>query len=62
MYKSGKTLQEIANVIGTYPGNVGQILKELGLKKGRQFKYVNEHYFDVIDSEDKGVYIRITIR
>lgn len=25
MYKSGKTLQEIANVIGTYPGKVGKI-------------------------------------
>ena len=53
MYKSGKTLQEIANVIGTYPGKVGKILKELGLKRGRQYKYINEHYFDVIDSEDK---------
>lgn len=53
MYKSGKTLQEIANIIGTYPGKVGKILKELGLKRGRQYKYINEHYFDVIDSEDK---------
>lgn len=53
MYKSGKTLREIANVIGTYPGKVGQILKELGVKKGRQYKYINEHYFDIIDSEDK---------
>lgn len=54
-YSEGKTLKEICEVVGFYPEKISKYLKSLGLKPNRyhKTKWVNEHYFDEIDSEEK---------
>lgn len=53
MYKSGKLLKEIAKEFNTTYATVSKLLKKNGIEVDR-FKYhFNEHYFDIIDSQDK---------
>ena len=54
-HSEGKTLKEICKVVGFYPDKISKFLKSIGLKPNRnnKTKWVNETYFDVIDSEEK---------
>lgn len=58
-YSEGKSLKEICNIIGFYPKKVSDYLKSIGLKpnKYHKSKKVNEHYFDVIDTEEKAYFL-----
>lgn len=54
-HSEGKTLKEICSVVGFYPDKISKYLKSFGLKPNcnNKTKWVNEHYFDEIDSEEK---------
>ena len=54
-HSEGKSLKEICKVVGFYPDKISKYLKSLGLKpnKYHKTKWVNEHFFDCIDSEEK---------
>lgn len=54
-HSEGKSLKEICKVVGFYPDKISKYLKSLGLKpnKYHKTKWVNEHYFDEINSEEK---------
>ena len=53
MYKNGYNLIEIAKSFDATPHTVSTHLKENGVFVDRFTYHFNEHYFDVIDSEDK---------
>ena len=54
-HANGKSLKEICDVVGFYPDKISKFLKSIGLKPNRnnKTKWVNEHYFDEIDCEEK---------
>lgn len=53
MYVNGKLLREIADEFNTTSATVSKLLKKSGIKIDRFTYHFNEHYFDVIDSQDK---------
>lgn len=54
-HSEGKTLKEICSLVGFYPDKISKYLKSFGLKPhhNNKTKWVNEHYFDSIDSAEK---------
>lgn len=60
MYKEGRSLQEIADVIGFHKQTIGDIIKEKGfsrLNNNKVNKRINSNYFSVIDSEEKAYWL-----
>lgn len=60
MYKEGKTLQEIASIIGFHKQTIGNIIKEKGFSRpnnNRVNKRINSSYFSIIDSEEKAYWL-----
>jgi transcriptional regulator with XRE-family HTH domain len=53
MYNDGMTLKEIANICGTTRATVSKLLKDVGVFIDRYTYHFDEHYFDVIDTEEK---------
>lgn len=59
-YISGKTLDEIANIYHVSPSTVSSLLDENNIKKrpsGKTIYTLDEHYFDVIDTQEKAYII-----
>lgn len=59
-YVSGKTLDEIAKIYHVSPSTVSSLLDEYNIKKrpsGKTLYTLNEHYFDLIDTQEKAYII-----
>lgn len=52
-FKSGMTYQQLSEKYGICKGTVTNLLLQLNLKSKRQRFWVDDHYFDVIDTEEK---------
>lgn len=59
LYKSGKTAKEIAQIVGVSPQTVSRHLKKSGVKPigHAQSKWVNDHWLDQIDCEEKAYFL-----
>lgn len=53
LYKSGKRIPEIAEIYHTDRHTVGRVFKRNGFETNRKTYHCDEHYFDVIDTQDK---------
>jgi hypothetical protein len=54
-HSEGKSLKEICTIVGFYPDKISKFLKANGLRPSHnnKTKWVDEHFFDTIDSEEK---------
>jgi hypothetical protein len=53
LYVSGKSQGEIAVMFGVSQQGIGKVLGRSGVDSRKTFARVDEHYFDIIDSEEK---------
>ena len=54
-HSEGKSLKEICSAVGFYPDKISKFLKANGLgpSHNNKTKWVDEHFFDIIDCEEK---------